>query len=99
LPGINFVAVNPGPVRTEPWAGGVGAARKNCNIYISHFLQHWSYQKDAFDSVLVAFADNFMQPGNLAGRFARYRAAHADRIAMMKDETPYRPSRYVRALG
>ena len=30
------------------------------------------------------FVDNFIRPGNLAGGFAYYRAAHAGRIAMMQ---------------
>jgi pimeloyl-ACP methyl ester carboxylesterase len=66
----------------------VGATRATCQTYISHFLRHWAYRKDAFDDVLEAFTDNFLKPGNLAGGFAYYRAAHAGRIAMMKGETP-----------
>lgn len=66
----------------------VGATRATCRTYIAHFLHHWAYRKDAFDDVLDAFTDNFMKPGNLAGGFAHYRAAHASRIAMMKGEAP-----------
>jgi hypothetical protein len=33
--------------------------------------------------VIEAFTDNFLKPGNLAGGFAHYRAAHAARIRMM----------------
>ena len=58
-----------------------GATRRTCETYIGHFLRHWSYRKDAFDGVLDAFTDNFMQAGNLAGGFAHYRAANAGRIA------------------
>ena len=64
----------------------VGATRETCKTYISHFLHHWSYRKNAFDDVLDAFTDNFMKPGNLNGGFAHYRAAHAGRVAMMKGE-------------
>ena len=64
----------------------IGATRESCRAYIGHFLRHWSYRKDAFDDVIEAFADNFMKPGNLAGGFAHYRAAHAGRVAMMKGE-------------
>ena len=69
----------------------VGATRHTCETYIGHFLRHWAYRKNAFDSVLDAFTDNFMQPGNLAGGFAHYRAANAGRIAMMKGEIPNLP--------
>lgn len=61
----------------------VGASRDTCRAYIGHFLRHWSHRKDAFDDVLEDWVDNFLQPGNLAGGFSYYRAAHAARIAMM----------------
>ena len=77
--------------QTEMAATLVGATRCSCETYIGHFLRHWAYRKDAFDSVLDAFTDNFMQPGNLAGGFAHYRAAHPGRIAMMKGEAPPLP--------
>ena len=62
----------------------VGASRDTCRAYIGHFLRHWSHRKDAFDAVLEDWVDNFLQPGNLEGGFAYYRAAHAARIAMMQ---------------
>jgi pimeloyl-ACP methyl ester carboxylesterase len=69
----------------------VGASRGTCEIYISHFLRHWSHRKQAFDDVLSRFIDNFMKPGNLVGGFAHYRAAHAGRVAMMKGEAQALP--------
>ena len=66
----------------------VGATRESCRIYIGHFLKTWSHRKGAFDGVLDAFTDNFMKSGNLAGGFAHYRAAHAERVRMMKGEAP-----------
>ena len=69
----------------------VGATRESCRTYIGHFLRHWSHRKDAFDDLLDAFADNFLKPGNLAGGFAHYQAAHAGRVAMLKGEAPYLP--------
>ena len=41
--------------------------------------------------MIEAFTDNFMKPGNLAGGFAHYRAAHAGRVRMMKGEAPTLP--------
>ena len=66
----------------------VGATRESCRTYVGHFLKGWSYRKSAFDDVLEAFIDNFFKPGNLAGGFAHYRAAHAGRVRMMKGEAP-----------
>ncbi len=64
----------------------VGASRESCRAYIGHFLRHWSHRKDAFEDVLEDWVDNFLRPGNLAGGFAYYRAAHAARVAMMAGE-------------
>lgn len=70
----------------------VGASREACRAYIGHFLRHWAYRKDAHDDVLEAYVDNFLAPGNLAGGFAHYKAAHAARVAMMKGEAPTLPA-------
>ncbi|MBM3788616.1 MAG: alpha/beta hydrolase [Acidobacteria bacterium] len=69
----------------------VGASRETCKAYIGHFLRHWSWRKDAFDSVIEVFVDNFMKPGNLEGGFAHYKGSHAGRIAMMKGALPAFP--------
>ncbi|MFY7963050.1 MAG: alpha/beta fold hydrolase [Elsteraceae bacterium] len=69
----------------------VGATHASCDAYIGHFLTHWAHRKDAFDAVRADFIDNFMKPGNLAGGFAWYRAAHAGRIAMMEGRLPPAP--------
>jgi len=69
----------------------VGATRESCRLYIGHFLKAWSHRKGAFDDVLEAFTDNFLKPGNLAGGFAHYRAAHSGRIRIIKGEAPSLP--------
>lgn len=69
----------------------VGANRESCRTYIGHFLKNWTHRKHVFDDVLEAFTDNFLKPGNLAGGFAHYRAAHAGRVRMMKGEMPDLP--------
>jgi len=69
----------------------IGATRESCRTYMAHFLRHCSHRKDALDDVLDAFTDNMMKPGNLAGGFAYYRAAHASRIAMLKGQVPDLP--------
>ena len=69
----------------------VGATRDTCRAYIGHFLRHWSHRTHVFDPVMDAWVDNFMQPGNLEGGFAYYRAAHAARIAMLAGTAPPQP--------
>jgi len=69
----------------------LGSSREACELYFGHILRHWSHRKDTFDAVMDAFVDNFMKPGNLAGGFAYYRAAHAGRIAMMSGDAPALP--------
>ncbi len=69
----------------------VGASRQTCQTYIGSILRHWSYRKEAFDAVLEDWTDTFMAPGNLAGGFAYYKAAHAGRMAMLRGEAPALP--------
>jgi pimeloyl-ACP methyl ester carboxylesterase len=69
----------------------VGESQETCRAYLSYFLRHWAYRKNAFDEVLSAFVENFLKPGNLAGGFAHYKASHAGRIAMIKGQTPTLP--------
>ena len=66
----------------------IGASRESCRAYFGYLLKHWSHRKHAFDDVLETFVDNFLKPGNLAGGFAYYRAAHAGRIRMLKGGAP-----------
>ena len=77
--------------QTEIAPALVGATRESCRTYIGYCLKQWAYRKAAFDDVLDAFTDNFLKPGNLAGGFAHYRAAHAGRIRMIKGEAPRLP--------
>src|SRR4051794_40092182 len=43
------------------------------------------------DGVLEAWVDNFLKPGNLAGGFAYYQAAHVGRVAIMREQPPVLP--------
>lgn len=68
-----------------PWAAElVGSSRATCEIYLRHFLAHWSHRKDWFEPELDAWVDNFMQPGKLQGGFNWYRSVHASRMAMIE---------------
>ena len=63
-----------------------------CRIYFEAILRHWAHRAEAFDrGVMDAFVDNFLKPGNLAGGFAYYRAAHAGRMAMIEGTAPALP--------
>jgi pimeloyl-ACP methyl ester carboxylesterase len=68
----------------------VGANRASCAAYVGHIMRHWAHRDDAFPD-FEAFVDNFMKPGNLAGGFNYYRAAHAGRIAMGTGAAPVLP--------
>ncbi len=70
----------------------VGATPDTVRTYITHFLRHWSYRKNAFDDVLDLFVENFQKPGNLTGGFAYYRAAAAVRLAMLQGTAPKLPA-------
>ena len=77
---IWYQSFNQLPVAVAMMAGNEAATR----AYFSHIIRHWCHRKDAFDAVMDEFVANFMAPGNLAGGFAWYRAAHAGRVAMMQ---------------
>ncbi len=70
----------------------LGSSRAACRLYLAHIIRHWAHVQDAFDdAVLDRIVDTYLQPGNLAGGFAYYRAAHAGRVAMMRGEAPALP--------
>ncbi len=49
-------------------------------LFITYFLDLWSYRKDAFDAATVdAFVANFEKPGNLEGGFTYYRTVAEQR--------------------
>ena len=59
----------------------VGATRESCRTYIGHFLKNWSHRKDAFDDVLEAFTDNFLE-----ARQSRRRLCALPRLACRPHE-------------
>lgn len=69
----------------------VGASRDACRAYIGYILRHWSHRTEWCDAMLEDWVDNFLQPGNLQGGFAWYKAANAGRIAMMQGQAPTPP--------
>ena len=67
----------------------VGQSVETCRTYFGGIIGHWAHRVEAFEGeVLEAFVANFMKPGNLAGGFNYYRAAHAGRVAMMEGRVP-----------
>jgi pimeloyl-ACP methyl ester carboxylesterase len=59
-----------------PWAEDlVGSSRKATEIYVRHFLSHWSYDKALWTGDEIAeYVEAFSQPGALRGGFNCYRA-------------------------
>jgi pimeloyl-ACP methyl ester carboxylesterase len=59
-----------------PWAEElVGSSRRATELYLRHFLSHWSYDKSLWtDEEVAEFVEAFSQPGMLRGGFNCYRA-------------------------
>ena len=54
----------------------VGSSRGATELYIRHFLSHWSYDKNLWtDEEIAEYVEAFSQPGALRGGFNCYRAA------------------------
>lgn len=76
----------------QPWAADlVGESRRTCELYIGHFLRHWSHDPGAFAGDLDAWVENFMKPGNLQGGFNWYRSTHESRLALIREGPPELP--------
>jgi pimeloyl-ACP methyl ester carboxylesterase len=60
-----------------PWAEDlVGSSRKATELYVRHFLSHWSHDKDLWtDAEIAEYVEAFSQPGAIRGGFNCYRAA------------------------
>jgi pimeloyl-ACP methyl ester carboxylesterase len=84
-PGIGMRWLEPGHVREIwyqmfhqlPWAEDlVGSSRRATELYLRHFLSHWSHNKDLWtDDEVAEYVEAFSQPGALRGGFNCYRAA------------------------
>jgi pimeloyl-ACP methyl ester carboxylesterase len=76
----------------QPWAASlVGENRKTCELYISHFLNHWSYEPGLFDEDVDVWVDNFMKRGNLQGGFNWYISTNEFRIELIRNGPPRLP--------
>jgi pimeloyl-ACP methyl ester carboxylesterase len=54
----------------------VGSTRASIELYLRHFLRHWSHDTDVFtDEEIAEFVEAYSQPGALRGGFNCYRAA------------------------
>jgi pimeloyl-ACP methyl ester carboxylesterase len=76
----------------QPWAASlVGESRQTCELYVRHFLSHWSHEPDAFEEDIPSWVDNFMKPGNLQGGFNWYIVANESRIQLICEGPPQLP--------
>lgn len=76
----------------KPFAAAlVGESRKTCELYIRHFLDHWSHEPGLFDEDLDLWVDNFMRPGNLQGGFDWYISTNESRIGLIRNGPPELP--------
>ena len=66
-----------------PWAEDlVGSSRKATDLYVRHFLSHWSFDKNLWsDEEIAEYVEAFSQPGAIRGGFNCYRAAFRGRLA------------------
>ncbi len=69
----------------------VGQSRASCRAYFEFIVERWTHRPHPFGDDFETLVDNFMKPGNLAGGFDYYRAAHAGRVAMMSGTAPTLP--------
>jgi len=61
----------------QPWADElVASSRAATELYLRHFLRHWSHDSDVFgEDEIAEFVDAYAQPGAVRGGFNCYRAA------------------------
>lgn len=61
----------------QPWAEDlVGSSRRATEIYLRHFLSHWSSDRQLWtDEEIAEYVEAYSQPGALRGGFNCYRAA------------------------
>ena len=98
-----------------PWAEDlVGSSHRATELYIRHFLSHWSHNKDVWtDEDVDAYTEAFSQPGALRGGFNCYRAAfrtagrppdgdlkvHAPTLVLWAEKDPILPVAWSDKLG
>ncbi len=99
----------------QPWAEDlVGSSRKATEIYVRHFLSHWSYDKGLWaDEEIAEYVEAFSQPGALRGGFNCYRAmlrapgggmagdpkVHAPTLVLWAENDPVLPLAWSDKLG
>jgi pimeloyl-ACP methyl ester carboxylesterase len=101
-PGIGMRWLEPGHVAQVwyqmfhqlPWAEDlVGSSRKATELYIRHFLSHWSHDKDLWtDEEIAEYVEAFSQPGAIRGGFNCYRAAFRGGLRLEGDPKIYAPT-------
>lgn len=64
-----------------PWAAElVTSSRRACELYLRHFLDHWSGDNPAvFAAELDIYVDSYLKPGNMQGGFDWYLSSAPNR--------------------
>jgi pimeloyl-ACP methyl ester carboxylesterase len=71
----------------------VGSSRQATEVYLRHFLSHWSHDSALFsDEEVERYVDAFSQPGALRGGFNCYRAAFRTLGSDQGDPKIYAPT-------
>lgn len=65
----------------QPWADElVASSPRATELYLRHFLSHWSYRKDLWtEEEIRAYVEVFSRPGTVRGGFNWYRAVFRSR--------------------
>ncbi|TMC00429.1 MAG: alpha/beta hydrolase [Chloroflexi bacterium] len=98
-PGIGMRWMEPGHIPYQmfhqlPWAEDlVGSSRRATELYVRHFLSHWSHDKELWtDAEIAEYVEAFSRPGALRGGFNCYRAAFRGGWRLEGDPKIYAPT-------
>ena len=101
-PGIGMRWLEPGHVAQVwyqmfhqlPWAEDlVGSSRQATELYVRHFLSHWSHDKNLWtEEEIGEYVEAFSQPGAIRGGFNCYRAAFRGGLRLEGDPKIYAPT-------
>lgn len=69
----------------------VGFSEDTCRMYFTYMIRHWCYRKNAFDSMMDDWVENFRKPGALVGGFNWYRSQNKARLKAINNNADDHP--------